>query len=135
MAAFVIVLCDLVDIMAAPRVPLNPHQQTLTYKQTFSTNRVTKHLFRMSWFQKWKWLRYDESNDLAFCHTCMTANSEAKLRCQSLEPAFITRGCNNWKNATMLFCKHEECGCHEDATQVVITCPVQYLTIYCHFCF
>ena len=62
----------------------------------------------------------------------MKANSEAKLRCQSLEPAFITQGFNNWKDATVLFRKHEECGCHKDITQVVITCihPVQYLHIY-----
>ena len=53
----------------------------------------------------------------------MKANSETKLRCRSLEPAFISRGFNNWKDATMLFRKHEESGCHKDATQVVITIP------------
>ena len=81
MAAF---LHDLVDIMAAPSVPLNPHQPSSTYmfsKQIFGKNRVIESSFQASWFQKWKWLHYDESNDLAFCHTFMKANSEAKLRC------------------------------------------------------
>ena len=65
-----------------------------------------------------EWLHYDKSNDLAFCHTCMKENSEVKLRCQSLEHAFITRGFNDWKDATILFCKHKESECHKDATQV-----------------
>ena len=120
-AAFVI--GDLVDIMAALSMPFNPHQPPSTYKfpkQIFSKNRVAECSFQSSWFQKWKWLYYDESNNLAFCHTCMKANSEAKLRCRSLKPAFITQGFNNWKDATMLFCKHEESGCHKDAMQVII---------------
>ena len=107
-------------------VPSVPHQPPSTYKfpkRIFGKNRVVERSFQASWFQKWKWLHYDEANDLAFCHTCMKANSEAKLRCRSLEPALITRGFNNWKDATMLFRKHEESGCHKDATQVVITIP------------
>ena len=47
---------------------------------------------------------------------CMKANSERKLRCRSLESAFITQGFNNWKDATILFRKHEESGCHKDIT-------------------
>ena len=103
-----------------------PHQPPASYKfpkKSFGKNRVVERSFQASWFQKWKWLHYDESNDLVFCHICMKANAEGKLRCRSLEPSFVTRGFSNWKDATMLFRKHEESGCHKDAMQVIITIP------------
>jgi len=51
----------------------------------------------------------------------MKVNAEGKLRCRSLEPSFVIRGFSNWKDTTMLFCKHEESGCHKDAVQVINT--------------
>ena len=71
-------------------------------------------------------MHYDESNDVVFCHICMKANAEGKLRCKSLDPSFVSQGFSNWKDATMLFSKHEESGCHKDAVQVIITIPKGY---------
>jgi len=56
----------------------------------------------------------------------MKANAEGKLRCKSLDPSFVSQGFSNWKDATMLFSKHEESGCHKDAVQVIITIPKGY---------
>ena len=111
--------------MAAPCVPLTPHQPSTHkfLKRSFGKNRVVEQSFQASWFLKWKWLHYNESDDLVFCHTCMKANAEGKLKCRALEPSFVTRGFSNWKDATMLFRKHKESGCHKDAMQVIVTIP------------
>ena len=112
--------------MAVPSVPLTPHQPSTSYKfpkRSFGKNRVVERSFQASWFHKWKWLHYNELDDLVFCHVCMKANAEGKLKCRALEPSFVTRGFSNWKDATMLFRKHEESGCHKDAMQVIVTIP------------
>ena len=70
-------------------------------------------------------MHYDEANDLAFCHTCMKAHAEGKLKCKTLEPSLISRGFSNWKDATQIFRKHEKSGCHMEAVEVIITLPRQ----------
>ena len=43
------------------------------------------------------WLHYDEGN-LAFCHPG-PASAEGRLRCETLEPAFIRSGFSNREDA------------------------------------
>ena len=40
-------------------------------------------------------LHYDEAKDLAFCHLCMLAYRDGKLRSQNLDKAFIINGFSN----------------------------------------
>lgn len=39
------------------------------------------------------------------------------------EPAFISKGFSNWKDATIAFKKHELSTCHHEAVDVMITIP------------
>lgn len=106
-------------------VPPAPHQPASFKfpKKAFGKSKVVERAFQASWFLRWKWLHYDEANDLVFCHPCMKAHAEGKLRCRTLEPAFIRKGFSNWKDATSLFRKHEESSCHKEAVEAVITLP------------
>ena len=86
-------------------VPAVPHQHTSFHfpKKAFGKTKIVERAFQASWFLRWKWLHYDEANDLAFCHTCMKAHAEGKLKCKTLEPSLISRGFSNWKDATQFF--------------------------------
>ena len=56
--------------------------------------------FRAEWCAKYDWLHYDRVADAAFCHLCMTAEQEKKfLASTKRDPAFISRGYTNWKDA------------------------------------
>ena len=46
---------------------------------------------------KWQWLHYDQSKDMAFCHTCIMAKKIMSLGTGDL--AFVSRGYSNWKDA------------------------------------
>ena len=60
-----------------------------------------KRSFRAEWCAKYDWLHYDRVADAAFCHLCMTAEHEKNfLASTKRDPAFISRGYTNWKDAT-----------------------------------
>ena len=60
-------------------------------------NRVVERSFQASWFQKWKWLLYDESNDLVFRHKCMKASSGIIEVSIAGACFYYSRVFNNWK--------------------------------------
>ena len=47
-----------------------------------------------SWFNKWQWLHYESTTDLAFCHTCVTAIKTGKMKIAGnvKDSAFIYNG-------------------------------------------
>ena len=47
---------------------------------------------------KWPWLHWDVATERAYCHTCVLAYTQNKLRS---DPAFISRGYQNWKGGPM----------------------------------
>ena len=55
--------------------------------------------FQPSWFDSQPWLHYDKSKDLAFCHFCMLAYRDGKLRNFNLDKAYIINGYSNRKDA------------------------------------
>ena len=65
----------------------------------FGTSKVTKRRFVKDWFDKYPWLHYDEGNDRAFCHTCVTAFQKRHFSTAdyNLKIAFISTGYTNWK--------------------------------------
>ena len=78
------------------------------------------------WFGKWRWLHYDCSRDLAFCHTCISSFRTGKLKLSSgnvKDLAFLFAGFSNWKDATVAFVTHEKNTTHERAVESVITIP------------
>ena len=70
-------------------VPGQPNQPTtikFPKRQFGKFNRA----FQGTWFNCFPWLHYDETNDKVFCHTCMRAEFEGKLRtARNKDPAFV----------------------------------------------
>ena len=59
----------------------------------------------------------------AFCYNCIQAYKEDKLRASNLELAFISKGFNNWKDASVKFKEHESSNCHKDSMIVTVDLP------------
>ena len=85
---------------------------------------VTKRSFQKQWFDSFKWLHYDENQDVAYCHICCLAESQNKLLSATCkEPTFIKKGFCNWKDAVKKFKSHEKSSCHQVAVEKVIVIP------------
>ena len=67
---------DLPDIGNEPNQPWR-HQFP---KRSFGKKNVVYHSFQPAWFDRWKWLHYDSSRDLAFCFTCIKAIKTGKMK-------------------------------------------------------
>ena len=65
----------------------------------------------------------DEANDLAYCHVCVSALKQKKMKESNAEPSFISSGYSNWKDATVAFKKDQLSACHHKAVDVMITIP------------
>ena len=94
-------------------------------KQQYGKTKVVHRAFQPQWFEKWKWLHYDESRDLAFCHTCLIAMKTGKMKDKNTyaDPAFVYKGYSNWKDATGergTFNVHANSKFHKACTEVAI---------------
>ena len=49
---------------------------------------VVERSFQAAWFQTWRWLHYDETNNKAYCFYCTKGFKEKKLKAPNAEPAF-----------------------------------------------
>ena len=47
-------------------------------------------VFQPSWFKQWLFLYYDEANDVAYCHSCITGFKQGKMRASNADPAFVS---------------------------------------------
>ena len=64
---------------------------------------IVNRSFQSQWFQKWRWLHYDKSRDLAYCncHICVVAIKTGKMKnAGTVDSAFIAHGFCNWKDAS-----------------------------------
>ena len=46
--------------------------------RSFGKTKVVSRLFQSKWFDKYKWLHYDEAKDTAYCYTCRMADEQSK---------------------------------------------------------
>ena len=76
-------------------------------KVSFGKAKPVYKSFNVGWFDKWSWLHWDVVTECAYCHTCVLAYKQNKLRSLCADPAFISRGYQNWKDATAAFRTHE----------------------------
>ena len=93
-------------------------------KRHFGLSKIISCSFQLQWFDKWKWLHYDEAWDLAFCHVCVTAIKTGKVQNRNVDSAFI-EFCN-WKDASGekgAFFSHEQSNCHKRAVELMVTLP------------
>ena len=49
-------------------------------KREFGKTKIVKRAFQAHWFGKCRWLHYDCSRDLVFCHTYISAVNMRKLK-------------------------------------------------------
>ena len=91
--------------------------------RAFGKTKVVNRSFQSKWFDKYKWLHYDEAQDAAYCYTCKTAEEQNKLRTKYKDLAFISRGFTNWKDGPVGFTKHEGSDCHKEAVLVTEVIP------------
>ena len=56
----------------------------------------------------------------------MNAFKEKKFKCGTADSAFIIRGYQNWKDATIAFHNHESSACHKQAVTVTIIIPATH---------
>ena len=111
------------DTSQCPEVGEKPHQPwNITFpKLPFGKTKVAYCPFQASWFDWWSWLHWDVVTERAFCHVCVLAFKQKKLNAANADAAFITRGFQNWKDATGTFRGHELSSCHKKAVEKVIT--------------
>ena len=69
-----------------PNVGEKPNQpkRFLFPKREYGKKTIVKRAFQQQWFYNWPWIHYDEANDVAFCHTCVTAVRAKKLKNASI---------------------------------------------------
>ena len=71
--------------------------------------------FQVGWFDRWKWLDWDDSKSCVYCHPCRMAVRLHFTLSKKAEPAFSQVGFRNWKDATRCFRKHETSYSHKEA--------------------
>ena len=81
------------------------HPKTFAFpKRKFGDKKLTYRSFQSSWFDKWPWITYNETEDKAFCFVCIKAVQQERVRNCSLtsktSDAFLTHGYTYWKDAT-----------------------------------
>ena len=70
-----------------PPMPCQLSECCLVFpKWTFKKQNVMWQSFQQSWFTQLAWLHYDKMNNLAHCHTCITAFKQNKIRASSADP-------------------------------------------------
>jgi len=86
-------------------------------KQTLTVKSKTKTLcFQTNWFKQYPWLHFSPTLKAVVCYYCAKANEIALLQLKMrTEPAFITAGFTNWKNALASFQAHQNSDCHHYA--------------------
>ncbi len=114
-----------------PSEPYQPQNHSFPKRQ-FGQKNVVNRSFQSSWFAKWKWIHYDASGDLAYCHICINGLKSGKVKVSighAGESTFISGGFWNWKDATRCFNKHEASLLHKAAVDAVITVPQTCLDV------
>ena len=83
-------------------IPSKSHQlKTFHFpKRSFGRSMVVERTFQQGWFNKWPFLHYDECIDSVFCPVCLMSFKLKRMKSSTrTDPAFVTRGFHNWKDA------------------------------------
>lgn len=83
-------------------------------RRQFGVSAPVNRSFQAAWFNRFKWLHYDVGQDSAYCFVCCKAVKERKVKLSSYaEESFLVKGFTNWKDATRIFARHENCEFHQ----------------------
>ena len=89
----------------------------------FGKEKTVHRSFNRKCFDRWPRIHWDVKADRVFCHVCITAIRQLKLQPTTAEASFLYKGCQNWKDACVVFPRHEESLFHKRAVQAVIILP------------
>ena len=120
----VLVLLQPSDLPDVGDEPNQPRRYNFP-KRLFGKKSVVYHSFQAAWFDRWRWLHYDCSRDLAFCFTCIKAikTGKMKLAGNAKDSSFIFNGFHSWKEAIRCLNTHEQTSTHKRAVEMSITIP------------
>ena len=99
------------------------------FSKIFGGKNAIKRSFQTAWFERFKWLHYDERRDAACCHTCLKALQSGMLISSNADAVFTKNGFSNWKNAMekkKAFQKHESFHTHMEAVARYVTAPAYW---------
>lgn len=74
---------ELPDIPAAPHQPANFNFPRRCFGKSMRACQA-------SWFRQFTFLHYDESKDVVYCHICVSAFRQKKMKEKNAEPAFVS---------------------------------------------
>ena len=102
--------------------PSCPHQPKLTSFPKRSYGK-TQRSFVSAWYDKYKWLHYQEHNDSVLCCYCMTAEKvQGILKGGNKDDVFTMTGYSQ-KKALERFEKHQNSDAHHEAVDILVTLP------------
>ena len=87
-----------IDVSRLPDVGEKPNQpQGFSFpKRSYGLKKVTNRAFQQKWFQRWRWLHYDNIGDKVFCYLCVKALKTGKMKPEgNIDEAFVLRGYGN----------------------------------------
>ena len=110
--------------MSIPPEPYQPRNVVFP-KKVFGKSAPKGYSFQAKWFDTWKWLHWDDGKKTVLCHVCAVAWYSGKLTfSKNAESSFITKGFQNWKDATRIFHDHERSKCHTEAVERLVKLPL-----------
>ena len=94
-------------------------------KRPFGKKNVVYRSFQAAWFDRWRWLHYDCSRDVAFCFTCIKAIKAGKMKISgnTKGSSFIFNGFHSWKEAIRCLNTHEQTSTHKTAVELLVIIP------------
>ncbi|KAL4113589.1 hypothetical protein QTP88_017193 [Uroleucon formosanum] len=99
------------------RIRANPYRPIMeSYPKTMQG--ASERSFQKSWFEKYVWLEYSPSKDLAFCFPCRIFKGN-NLNSSQLDDAFSKTGFCSWYRGINRFNKHQITKSHIFSTQAM----------------
>ena len=86
--------------------PTHPPATFQFPKREFGKKTIVHRSCRADWFTTWPWLHYRSTDDVVFCHVCITAMKHKGMEQSRGDYAFTRVGFKNWKDATISFRDH-----------------------------
>ena len=93
--------------------PCQPRDRAAMAKTARTQSGRTRY-FNPEWYEAHPWLTLCTSAGKAFCNVCRSQKGRLNFR-KNQDPAFITKGFNNWKDANKKFHTHETSKTHREA--------------------
>ena len=115
-----------IDLNSLPVVEKSPLQPTnIRFPQRlFGKKNPKKRSFQQAWYKSYPWLQYNSPKGVCYCHTCVKALQETKIKPNgNIELAFTSKGFYNWKDAKVAFRNHEDSAVHRKSVEMLYTLP------------